>query len=751
MNDRAARENEVRGSRHADKAVHVESAVEPSASASSAVEPSASGLTANAAGTLAPDSTSTAGAPAADPADAATTFAATPAAAANVPSAGSAAGDGPTFADLGLSHEVLAAVADMGYTSPTPVQAASIPHALDGEDVLAAAQTGTGKTAAFLLPTMNNLPHVPRGRARGRVAAQGPLMLVVTPTRELAQQIEDVCRAIARRTGHTSVTVVGGVSYNPQRDKLKRGCDILIATPGRLQDLIDQGACSLDQVQVLVLDEADRMLDMGFLPAVRRIVGYTRDDRQTLLFSATLDEQAVGSITDLVHDPARVEIAPVTSTADTVEQYVLPVSLEAKNALLASVLKREGAFRAIVFCRTKHRADACSRRLARAGITCAAIHGDRSQAQRERALKAFRAGECDVLVATDVLARGIDISDVRYVVNFDVPEDPVDYIHRIGRTGRAGELGWSLTFVTPDDVAEFYDIEALMGKTADLFDAEGLEVGSNAPQVDPDRVPAKAPAGKKEKKRRRKAKNKAKGGSARAEGGSSRAEGGSSRAKGGASRAEGSSGVSAANSTGSRANGPSDRSSAADGRVADGGASKPSRRKRGGKTRVRAEEGGEVELLSAREAKRMEANPEPKGAKRSGGSRSAGKAGLANGRRRDEGSDGSRRSDRSGRAEGSRSGREGASRSGRSNRPGRDGGARPAERGGRHDDVRGSSSRGGRDAWRNYDEPSDRRSHGGRSGRGGAGPRAGRDDRQAPRGGNPSRSTRRPGDRGGRR
>ena len=334
----------------------------------------------------------------------------------------------PSFADLGLSEEVLSAVADMGYTAPTPVQAASIPHALDGEDVLAAAQTGTGKTAAFLLPTMNNLPHVPRSRARGRVAAQGPLMLVITPTRELAQQIEEVCRAIAHRTGHTSVTVVGGVSYNPQRDKLKRGCDILIATPGRLQDLIDQGACSLDQVQVLVLDEADRMLDMGFLPAVRRIVSYTRDDRQTLLFSATLDEQAVGSITDLVTDPARVEIAPVTSTADTVEQYVLPVSLESKNALLADVLKREGSNRVIVFCRTKHRADACSRRLARAGITCAAIHGDRSQAQRERALKAFRSGECDVLVATDVLARGIDISDVRYVVNFDVPEDPVDYI-----------------------------------------------------------------------------------------------------------------------------------------------------------------------------------------------------------------------------------------------------------------------------------------------------------------------------------
>lgn len=497
-------------------------------------------------------------------------------------STGQDAGPEIAFADLGLSDKVLAAVADMGYTTPTPVQAASIPHALDGEDVLAAAQTGTGKTAAFLLPTMNNLPHVPRSRARGKVAPQGPLMLVVTPTRELAQQIEDVCRSIARHTGHTSVTVVGGVSYNPQRDKLKRGCDILIATPGRLQDLIDQGACMLDQVQVLVLDEADRMLDMGFLPAVRRIVSYTRDDRQTLLFSATLDDAAVGSITDLVHDPARVEIAPVTSTAETVEQYVLPVSLEAKNTLLARVLKREGASRVIVFCRTKHRADACSRRLARAGITCAAIHGDRSQAQRERALKAFRAGECDVLVATDVLARGIDISDVRYVVNFDVPTDPVDYIHRIGRTGRAGEEGWSLTFVTPDDIAEFYDIEALMGKTAALFDADGFELGASAPEVDPNRVPAKAPAGKKEKKRRRKAKAKAGAGSrAESRGGSRSGSNGEAHGK-----------VS------------SDTRTGASRRAEDEAKAKPSRRKRSGKTRVRAGEGdASVELLTASEAR----------------------------------------------------------------------------------------------------------------------------------------------------
>lgn len=412
--------------------------------------------------------------------------------------------DTPTFADLGLSDAVLAAVEDMGYVEPTPVQQLAIPEALAGRDVLAAAQTGTGKTAAFLLPTMNNLRRVKRTRVRGREAGQGPIMLVVTPTRELAQQIEDVCRAVAKHTGHRSITVVGGVSYNPQRNALKQGCDILIATPGRLLDLIDQDACSLDQVEVLVLDEADRMLDMGFLPAVRRIVGYTRKDRQTLLFPATLDEGAIGSIRDLVHDPARVEIAPVTSTAETVDQYVLPVSFDAKNSLLAPLLKQAGTKRVIVFTRTKHRADACKRRLERAGITCAAIHGGRSQAQREAALQVFRSGKCDVLVATDVLARGIDITGVRYVVNFDVPEDPADYIHRIGRTGRAGDVGWSLTVVTEMDVEEFYDIEALIGQTAELYDAHGLDVGSDAVYVDPNRVPAKAVSSKKAKQKRHK-------------------------------------------------------------------------------------------------------------------------------------------------------------------------------------------------------------------------------------------------------
>ena len=271
---------------------------------------------------------------------------------------------------------------------------------------------------------------------------------------------------------------------------------------------MEQGACSLDQVQVLVLDEADRMLDMGFLPAIRTIVGATPEQRQTLLFSATLDEGKVGSITDLVKTPARIEVAPVTSTADTVEQYALHVSLEAKNALLAQVLKKAGSERVIVFTRTKHRADACRRRLVKANITCAVIHGDRTQNQRERALRSFSAGEVDVLVATDVLARGIDIADVNYVVNFDVPEDPVDYIHRIGRTGRGGDVGWSLTFVTEQDFDEFNDIEALMGKTVDLYDTEGLELGENPVFIDPDRVPASKVPGKKAKKKRRKAREK---------------------------------------------------------------------------------------------------------------------------------------------------------------------------------------------------------------------------------------------------
>lgn len=399
------------------------------------------------------------------------------------------------FSDLGLSEAVLAAVKKLGYTEPTSVQAQAIPYVLAGRDLLAAAQTGTGKTAAFLLPSMSRLPHAERGH--------GPLMLVVTPTRELAQQIEDVCTSIARSTRHKCTTVVGGVGMEPQKAALRRGTDILVATTGRLVDLINQGDARLGEVEVLVLDEADRMLDMGFLPDMRRIVNRTPATRQTLLFSATLDEDAVGGIRDLVSDPAVVEIARKGTVAQTIDQYVQPVSLEAKNALLAKVLKVEGAERVIVFCRTKHRVDACCRRLRRAGISCEPIHGDRKQNQRERALEAFRAGKTDVLVATDVLARGIDVSEVRYVVNFDVPVDPEDYIHRIGRTGRAGEAGWALTFVTENDVNDLLSIERLMGMAVPVYEPDmTLELGENPVALDPDRDPtATRPAGKRRAKK----------------------------------------------------------------------------------------------------------------------------------------------------------------------------------------------------------------------------------------------------------
>ena len=360
-----------------------------------------------------------------------------------------------TFEDLGLSQAALRSIGSMGYDQPTPVQAQAIPAVLEGKDVMAAAQTGTGKTAAFLLPALDRLGHAGRG--------QGPLMLVVTPTRELAQQITDVAKTVGAQTRHRTTVVVGGVGYEPQKDALARGCDVLVATPGRLIDLLDQGACSLGQVEILVLDEADRMLDMGFLPDMRKIVARTPRNRQTLLFSATLSEDVLSQTSSLVRNPVRVEIAPKGTAAETVRQYVLGVSPEAKKRLLPELLKREGTDRVIVFVKGKHRADQMCRILRRAGIGCAPIHGNRSQNQRARALSQFMDGEVGVLVATDVLARGIDVPEVAYVLNLDVPHEAEDYIHRIGRTGRAGERGWALTLCTEDEYLDLRDIEQLMG------------------------------------------------------------------------------------------------------------------------------------------------------------------------------------------------------------------------------------------------------------------------------------------------
>ena len=425
--------------------------------------------------------------------------------------------DDPTgFGRLGLGPATLAAVRDMGYGTPTPIQAWSIPLILAGRDVMASAQTGTGKTAAFLLPALDRLGHDRTGR--------GPSMLVVTPTRELAQQIDDAAQDICAYTHHSTVVLVGGVSYEGQREALNRGCDLLVATPGRLLDLMAQGEASLDHVQVLVLDEADRMLDMGFLPDVRRIVAATPESRQTLLFSATLSRDVLTDTRSLVHDPALVEIAPRGTAAEAVEQYAVAITPKAKSRALVELLNHEGAERVIVFCRGKHRADGICRRLQKAGFSCTPIHGNRSQNQRERALLGFRTGEIDILVATDVLSRGIDVPEVAYVVNFDVPGDAEDYIHRIGRTGRAGQTGWALTFVTEEDYLDLRDAEALMGRVIPEFPRiEELDAGPEWERnfMDPRRDPHERLPGKKARKRmaeKREATRRASDGGAKAQG-----------------------------------------------------------------------------------------------------------------------------------------------------------------------------------------------------------------------------------------
>ena len=362
-----------------------------------------------------------------------------------------------SFDELGLSQKTLAAVARMGFEQPTPVQERAIPLVFEGRDIIAGAQTGTGKTAAFALPAMDMLEHAKGG--------SGPLMLVITPTRELAQQIAEVTEQVAISTHHRIATVVGGLSYKPQIDRLRRGTDILIATPGRLIDLMEQQAVRLADVQILVLDEADRMLDMGFLPSVKKIVAATPKTRQTLLFSATIDKSILSVVGSMLRDPATVEIARKGTVAETVDQYIIHTPQSVKPALIKAVLAEKGADRVIVFTRTRSRADSTCRRLRKAGYLVEAIHSDRSQGQRRRALDKFSAGEVNIITATDVLARGIDVDLVDYVINYDAPEQAEDYIHRIGRTGRAGQTGFAVTFVTPENHKELRDIEKLVKKS----------------------------------------------------------------------------------------------------------------------------------------------------------------------------------------------------------------------------------------------------------------------------------------------
>ena len=372
-----------------------------------------------------------------------------------------------TFQDLGLSETTLAAVAQMGYNAPTPVQEQAIPLALEGRDVVAAAVTGTGKTTAFALPVIERID---RAKKPG-----SPRALVVSPTRELALQIDAACTQLAKGSGLRVVTVVGGVPYKGQLSKLSRCVDILVATPGRLHDLMERGDVKLRDVEILVLDEADRMLDMGFWPTMKKIVAATPSSRQTLLFSATLDRKVMQSVSAILRDPTFVEVAHKGETSDTIEQFIVPVGSMQKASLLRLLLAERGSKRVIVFTDTKTRAEICTGQLKRAGFRAESIHSDKTQAQRKRALAAFSKGDVDVLVATDVLARGIDVPDIAYVVNYELPENPDDYVHRIGRTGRAGEAGCSISFVSPEAKAQLLDIEKLLGSKIPTLAVEGYD------------------------------------------------------------------------------------------------------------------------------------------------------------------------------------------------------------------------------------------------------------------------------------
>jgi ATP-dependent RNA helicase RhlE len=362
-----------------------------------------------------------------------------------------------SFADLKLCAPLLRAVHDEGYATPTPIQAKAIPHLLAGRDLLGCAQTGTGKTAAFALPILHRLS--------GDVRRTGPKAcraLVLTPTRELAAQIRASFATYGKHLKLTSAVAFGGVGQDRQVKALARGVDVLVATPGRLLDLMGQGLVRLDRIEVFVLDEADRMLDMGFVHDVKRVIAALPARRQSLFFSATMLPDVVRLAGTILHDPAKVEAHPVASTAELVEQRVMFVEKAAKRPLLGRVLKDGAVGRALVFTRTKHGADRVVRQLAQDGIKADAIHGNKSQTARTRALERFRTGAGRVLVATDIAARGIDVEGITHVINYDLPNVPESYVHRIGRTARAGRSGVAISFCDAEERGCLRDIEALI-------------------------------------------------------------------------------------------------------------------------------------------------------------------------------------------------------------------------------------------------------------------------------------------------
>jgi ATP-dependent RNA helicase RhlE len=359
------------------------------------------------------------------------------------------------FSVLNLHPSLLRAIKDLGFIRPTGIQGDAIPPAMEGRDVLACAQTGSGKTASFLLPIVHRLIDKPRGVTRA---------LVLVPTRELAAQVKEDLQDLAVHTPVTGAAIFGGVSHGPQEHAFRSGVDILIATPGRLLDHLRAPYAKLDKLEVLVLDEADRMLDMGFLPEIRKILRVLPAKRQTLFFSATMPPPIRELTREMLHQPVTIQRERVAVTPTGITQAVYPVSQDLKSALLVALLKRGDIAQALVFTRTKHRANRLADALQREGVRAERIHGNRSQAQRTAALAQFKAGRCPVLVATDIVARGIDVEDLGHVVNFDVPEAPEDYIHRIGRTGRAEATGEAFTFVAPDERGDLAAIERAIGR-----------------------------------------------------------------------------------------------------------------------------------------------------------------------------------------------------------------------------------------------------------------------------------------------
>ena len=360
-----------------------------------------------------------------------------------------------SFASLGLSAPLLDALRAEAYTTPTPIQSQAIPHVLAGKDLLGIAQTGTGKTAAFALPLLHRLAGAPK-----KVLPRNARVLVLSPTRELASQIEASFRTYGKNLRVSSTVVFGGVGFSPQAKALARGVDVLVATPGRLIDHMGQGTVRFDSLEVLVLDEADRMLDMGFIRDIRRIVKAVPRARQNLFFSATMPGEIAELAAEMLRDPIRVAVTPAAKTVDRIRQEVIFVDAAAKRALLVKTLADPAVSRALVFTRTKRGADRVARYLADAGIAADAIHGNKSQGQRERALAAFKAGQARVLVATDIAARGIDVDGITHVVNYELPNIPESYVHRIGRTARAGAEGVAIAYCDSEERAYLRDIEA---------------------------------------------------------------------------------------------------------------------------------------------------------------------------------------------------------------------------------------------------------------------------------------------------